>query len=93
MKPLGIVAITAVCFVLGMSAAMVEPAHAGRKSCAFIPFNHFSQEKASASFLTIGRARKQGTACKRAKNKCLRKLRRAWKKGNLQQFACLRTGT
>jgi hypothetical protein len=67
---------------------MTTPADA--KDCWYQGFNPFT--KAISSDIKghgVGTAK---GACRRAKRKCLRKLRKAWAKGKAQQFGCRKIG-
>jgi hypothetical protein len=72
-----------------LTTSMITAAHA--KSCWFQGFNPFSKD-ISEKIKGHGYAIKQSNACNRAKRECLRKLRKAWKKGKAQQYACIRIG-
>jgi hypothetical protein len=69
-----------------LTGSMTGPATAA--SCLYVAINPFTQQ------ISVDiRGRSVGTqkgACRRAKRYCLNKLRRAWKKGKAQQFACKR---
>jgi hypothetical protein len=66
--------------------SMTGPATAA--SCLYVAFNPFTQQLSDDIHgRSIGT---QKGACRRAKRYCLNKLRRAWKKGKAQQFACKR---
>lgn len=69
-----------------LTGSMTGPATAA--SCLYVAINPFTQQISDDI-----RGRSVGTqkgACRRAKRYCLNKLRRAWKKGKAQQFACKR---
>jgi hypothetical protein len=69
-----------------LTGSLTGPATAA--SCLYVAINPFTQ-KVSDDI----RGRSVGTqkgACRRAKRYCLNKLKRAWKKGKAQQFACKR---
>ena len=63
---------------------------ADAKDCWYQAFNPFTHE-ISSDIKGHGVGTEKG-ACRRAKRKCLRKLRHAWDKGKAQQFACRRIG-
>jgi len=64
---------------------------AAAKDCWYQGFNPFTHA-ISSDIKGHGHAIKESRACKRAKRHCLNKLRRAWKKGKAQQFACRKIG-
>jgi hypothetical protein len=69
-----------------LTGSMTGPATAA--SCLYVAINPITQQISDDI-----RGRSVGTqkgACRRAKRYCLNKLRRAWKKGKAQQFACKR---
>ena len=59
-------------------AASTEPAEAGRKSCEFRAFDRFSRVSIPG-IKGNAKALKRSWACNRAKRRCQRKLRKAWK--------------
>jgi hypothetical protein len=70
-----------------LTGALTGPATA--KSCLYVAFNPFTQQLSDdIAGRSVGITQKG--ACRRAKRYCLNKLRRAWKKGKAQQFACKR---
>jgi hypothetical protein len=78
--------ITAGAAAVLLTGSLTGPATAA--SCLYVAINPFTQ-KISDDI----RARSVGTqkgACRRAKRWCLNKLRKAWKDGKAQQFACKR---
>ena len=64
------------------------PGHA--KECWYQGYNRFTQHT-SLEIKGHGVGTQKG-ACRRAQRKCLNKLRRAWKHGKAQQYACTRVG-
>jgi hypothetical protein len=72
-----------------LTIPVTTSAHA--KDCWFQGFNPFSGA-ISSDIKGHGIGIKESNACKRAKRKCLNKLRKAWKKGKAQQFACRKIG-
>jgi hypothetical protein len=71
-----------------LTATITTPAAA--KDCWYQAVNPFTHE-ISSDIKGHGVGTEKG-ACRRAKRKCLRKLRHAWNKGKAQQFACRRIG-
>jgi hypothetical protein len=69
-----------------LTASMTTLAEA--KWCVFAAVNPFTK-KISSDINGAGTGLEKG-ACRRAERRCLRKLRKAWKKGKAQQFACKR---
>jgi hypothetical protein len=61
---------------------------ANASECFYAARNPFTL-KVSNDITGFGRAIKQSNACNRAERECLRKLRKAWKKGKAQQFGCV----
>jgi hypothetical protein len=77
--------------VIVITAALTPSANA--KDCWYQGVNSFTQPKTISSDIKgHGIGLKMSRACKRAKRHCLTKLRRAWKKGKAQHFACMRVG-
>jgi hypothetical protein len=73
-----------------LAVPMTTPANAAK--CFYAARNPFTL-KVSSDITGFGRAIKQSNACNRAERECIRKLRKAWKKGKAQQFGCvLRSG-
>jgi hypothetical protein len=70
-----------------LSAPMTTPAYAAK--CWYQGFNPWTHD-ISSDIKGRGYAIKQSNACNQAKRECLRKLRKAWKKGKAQQYGCRR---
>ena len=70
-------------------AISAQPAEAGRKSCVYRGYDRFTKLVA-AGVSGHAKAAKKKWACNRAKRKCLRSLRKAWKHGGAQRASCVR---
>lgn len=71
------------------AAGMTSPAAAAQ--CTFTAFSPL-QGKFHSSIEGHAFAVKKKNACKRAKRRCIRKLRRAWNNGQAQSFGCIELG-
>lgn len=71
------------------AAATTHPAAAAQ--CTFTAFSPL-QGKFHSSIEGHAFAVKKKNACKRAKRRCIRKLRRAWNDGRAQGFGCVELG-
>ena len=79
----------AACAAILVTAGMTRPAEAAQ--CTFAAFSPL-QGKFHSSIEGHAFAVKKKNACKRAKRRCIRKLRRAWDKGQAQSFGCIELG-
>ena len=87
MKPLSVAAAAAALSAVLQTAGMTTPA-----SAAWCGYHAYSPllGKVHSGIQGNAYAARKSTSCKRAERRCIRKLRRAWNRGEAQSYGCIR---